>query len=112
MVETLTIRSGVAKPAILPVAQPAPRAGRSAVRSPTGTPAAGGPDDDSNLGPRHGDAAVLAEIARFDHGDGRDFAARVGDQTEAIEREVGRRVGAQVDPEVVKRAVADAREQI
>ena len=84
MVETLTIRSGVAKPAILPVAQPAPRAGRSAVRSPTGTPAAGGPDDDSNLGPRHGDAARL-ELSRI-HPKASDRDQSSGDISELIHR--------------------------
>ena len=57
-----------------------------------------------------GEAARLAEIARFDHGYGRDFAARVGDQTEAIEREVIRRLGARINPEVVRLAVEDAQE--
>ena len=51
-----------------------------------------------------GEAARLAEIARFDHGYGRDFAARVGDQAEAIEGELIRRVGPRIDPEVVKLA--------
>jgi hypothetical protein len=37
-----------------------------------------------------GEAARLAGIARFGRGFGRDFAARVGDQAEAIEREVSR----------------------
>jgi hypothetical protein len=37
--------------------------------------------------------ARLAEIARFDHGYERDFAARVKDQSEAIEREARRPLG-------------------
>jgi hypothetical protein len=55
----------------------------------------------------YGEAARLAEIARFDHGYGRDFAARVGDQAGAIEQEVIRRLGPGIDPEVVKLAVED-----
>jgi len=58
----------------------------------------------------YGEAARLAEIARFDHGYGRDFAARVGDQAGAIQQEVMRRVGPGVDPEVVRLAVEDALE--
>ena len=55
------------------------------------------------------EAARLAEIARFDHGYGRDFAARPGDQVEAIEREVTSRMrpGGK-KPEVVNLAVEDA----
>ena len=71
------------------------------------------PDDfQSRLAYRiaYGEAARLAEIARFDHGDGRDFAARVGDQAVAIQQEVMRRVGPGVDPEVVRLAVGDALE--
>ena len=66
----------------------------------------------SRLGYRiaYGEAARLAEIARFDHGYGRDFAARVGDQAGAIEGEVIRRLGPGVDPEVVGLAVEDALE--
>jgi hypothetical protein len=69
------------------------------------------PDDfDSRLAYRvaYGEAARLAEIARFDHGYGRDFAARVGDHAGAIKREVIRRLGLGVDPEVVRLAVEDA----
>jgi hypothetical protein len=54
------------------------------------------PDDfESRLAYRiaHGEAARLAEIATFDHGYGRGFAGCVGDQAEAIEREVMRRMG-------------------
>jgi hypothetical protein len=58
----------------------------------------------------YGEAARLAEIARFDHGYGRDFAARVGDQAKAMEREVIGRLGSGVDPEVVRMAVEDALE--
>jgi hypothetical protein len=71
------------------------------------------PDDlQSRLGYRiaYGEAARLAEIARFDHGYGRDFAARVGDQAESIQREVMRRVSPGVHPELVKLAVEDALE--
>jgi hypothetical protein len=56
----------------------------------------------------YGEAARLAEIARFDHGFGRDFAAQVGGQAEAIEQEVIRRVGSGIDAEVVRLAVEDA----
>src|SRR5438552_10865024 len=56
----------------------------------------------------YGEAARLAEIARFDHGWGRDFAAGVGDQAESIKREMMRRMKAGLDPEVVKLAVEDA----
>ncbi len=58
----------------------------------------------------YGEAARLAEMAGFDHGWGRDFAAGVGGDAEAIEREVRHRVGPQVAPEVVRLAVEDALE--
>jgi hypothetical protein len=58
----------------------------------------------------YGEAARLAEIARFDHGWGRDFAAGIGSQSEAIEREVTRRMQPGVNPKVVKLAVEDALE--
>ncbi len=41
----------------------------------------------------YGEAARLAEMATFDHGWGRDFAAQIGGQPDAIEKEVLRRVG-------------------
>jgi hypothetical protein len=67
------------------------------------------PDD---LTPRlaYGAAARLAEMARFDHGWGRDFAAGIGDEAEAIKREVRHRVGPQIPPELVRMAVEDALE--
>ncbi len=71
------------------------------------------PDDlSSRVGYRmaYGEAARLAEMADFDHGWGRDFAAQVGGAPEAIEREVLHRVGPQVAPEVVRLAVEDALE--
>jgi hypothetical protein len=58
----------------------------------------------------YGEAARLAEIARFDHDWGRDFAAGIGSESEAIEREVTRRMQAGTNPDVVKLAVEDALE--
>jgi hypothetical protein len=72
------------------------------------------PDDlMSKMGYRlaYGEAARLAEMARFDHGWGQDFAAQVGGEAEAIEREVMRRVGHEIHPELIKLAVQDAIEQ-
>jgi hypothetical protein len=46
----------------------------------------------------YGEAARLAEIGRFDHGWGRDFAAGIGGQSEAIQREVSRRMQPRVNP--------------
>jgi hypothetical protein len=72
------------------------------------------PDDfQSRLAYRivYGEVARLAEIARLDHGYGRDFAAQVGDQAEVIQAEVTRRVGRGFDPGPVKLAVEDAVEQ-
>ena len=71
------------------------------------------PPDESKPGYRiaHGEAARLAEMARFDHGWDRDFAAQVGDEAEAIEREVMRRVSHTIHPELIKLAVQDALEQ-
>jgi hypothetical protein len=57
-----------------------------------------------------GKAARLAEMARFDHGWGRDFTAGIGSEAEDIEREVIRRMGPRIDPELVMAAVEDARE--
>ncbi len=67
-------------------------------------------DLESRLGYRlaYGEAARLAEIARFDHGWGRDFAAGIGDEADAIEREVQRRVGPDIPPDLVGMAVRDA----
>jgi hypothetical protein len=59
----------------------------------------------------YGEAARLAEIAGFDHGWGRDFAAGIGGQAESIEREVNRRLDGRVAPELVKLAVEDALEK-
>jgi hypothetical protein len=47
-------------------------------------------------------------MARFDHGWGRDFAAGIGDEADAIEREVQRRVGPDIPPDLVGLAVRDA----
>ena len=58
----------------------------------------------------YGGAARLAEMATFDHGWGRDLAAQVGGEPDAIEKEVLRRVGPGIHPEVVKLAVQDALE--
>jgi hypothetical protein len=71
------------------------------------------PDDlQSRLAYRiaYAEAARLAEIARFDHGWGRDFATGIGGQAQAIEREVMRRVGSGIHPDLVKLAVAEAME--
>jgi hypothetical protein len=57
-----------------------------------------------------GEAARLAEIARFDHAFGRDAAAGLGAEAETIEREVIRRLGPRINPEVVRLAVEDALE--
>jgi hypothetical protein len=56
----------------------------------------------------YGEAARLAEIARFDHASGRDAAARVGGESEAIRAEVARRLGRGVPPEQIDLAVEDA----
>jgi hypothetical protein len=56
----------------------------------------------------YGEAARLAEMARFDLGWGREFAAAIGAEAEAIEREVMRRVRPGVDSDVVKLAIEDA----
>ncbi len=67
---------------------------------------------ESRIGYRlaYGEAARLAEMARFDHGWGRDFAAGIGGEGGAIEREVLRRVGPGVAPELVKVAIQDVLE--
>lgn len=56
----------------------------------------------------YGEAARLIEIARFDHCFGRDFAAGIGGNVEAIDAEVRRRMGPSADPETVGRAIHDA----
>lgn len=66
-------------------------------------------DLESRLGYRiaYGEAARLAEMARFDHGWGRDFAAGIGGEPGAIEQEVRGRVGPEVAPELIRMAIAD-----
>ena len=54
-----------------------------------------------------GEAARLAEIARFDHASGRDAAARIGGTTEAIRTEVARRLSG-IPAELIALAVDDA----
>jgi hypothetical protein len=54
-----------------------------------------------------GEAARLAEIARFDHASGRDAAAEIGGTAEAIRAEVARRL-AGVPEELIALAVDDA----
>ncbi len=56
----------------------------------------------------YGEAARLIEIARFDHCFGRDFAAGLGGNVEAIRAEVRRRMGPGADPETVELAAQDA----
>jgi hypothetical protein len=67
-------------------------------------------DLESRVGYRvaYGEAARLAEMAAFDHGWGRDFAARLGGEADTIEREVLQRVGHGIHPELIKLAVQDA----
>jgi hypothetical protein len=67
----------------------------------------------SRLGYRiaFGEAPRLAEMATFDHGWGRDFAAGVGGDADAIEKEVIRRLGDGIHAELVKLAVQDVMEQ-
>jgi hypothetical protein len=51
------------------------------------------PDDlEFKLGYRiaYGEAARLAEMARFDHGCGKEFAAGIDGEPDAVEREVKR----------------------
>jgi hypothetical protein len=55
----------------------------------------------------YGEAARLAEVARYDHSWGRDFAARVENQGETILAEVVRRIGDH-GLVVVKEVVEDA----
>ena len=71
------------------------------------------PEDlQSRLGYRiaSGEAARLAEMATFDHGWGKDFAAGIGGDADAIEKEVTRRVSPGIHPKIVKLAVKDALE--
>jgi hypothetical protein len=58
-----------------------------------------------------GEAARLLEMSRFDHGWGRDFAAGVKGEAEDIEREVRRRLGPGVHPELIRLAVDDVMER-
>ncbi len=72
------------------------------------------PDDmQSRLGYRidYGEAARLAEMATFDHGWGRDFAAGVGSEAVSIESEVMRRLGHAIAADLIRLAVNDAMEQ-
>ena len=50
-------------------------------------------------------------MATFDHDWGRDFAAGVGGEADAIEKEVLWRLGPGVQPELVRPAVQDVMEQ-
>ncbi|HZW34385.1 MAG TPA: hypothetical protein VFF52_26920 [Isosphaeraceae bacterium] len=54
-----------------------------------------------------GEAARLAEIARFDHASGRDAAARIAGTAAAIRAEVARRL-ADIPSELIELAVEDA----
>jgi hypothetical protein len=56
----------------------------------------------------YGEAARLAEIARFDHAFGRDAAAHVGGEPQAILAEVAHRLGPTAVAEVIELAVDDA----
>ncbi len=56
----------------------------------------------------YGEAARLAEIARFDHASGRDAAAQVGGAADAIVAEITRRVGSAASVELIELAVDDA----
>jgi hypothetical protein len=56
----------------------------------------------------YGEAARLAEIAGFDHASGRDAAAHIGGDLEAILAEVTRRLSSTTTPELIKLAVDDA----
>jgi len=58
----------------------------------------------------YGEAARLFEMSRFDHGWGKDFAAGIGGEADAIEKEVLRRVSPRTHPAIVKLAVKDALE--
>jgi hypothetical protein len=54
-----------------------------------------------------GEAARLAELASFDHGWGRGFAAGIGGHPASIKREVQRRPSPDIPPELVKLAIED-----
>src|SRR4051794_7561122 len=69
------------------------------------------PEDlESRLGYRiaYGEAARLVEMARFDHGWGKDLAAGIGEEAEVILKEVTKRVGPNIHPKLIKLAVEDA----
>ena len=69
------------------------------------------PDDlTSRMGYRiaYGEAARLFEMSRFDHGWGRDFAAGIGGEPEAIARQVRRRLGPSIAEDLIRLAVEDA----
>jgi hypothetical protein len=70
-------------------------------------------DLESRVGYRiaYGEAARLVEMATFDHGWGRDFAAGVGGEADAIEKDILRRCGHGIHPELIKLAVQDAVER-
>ena len=55
-----------------------------------------------------GEAARLAEIARFDHASGRDAATHLAGDADAIRAEVTRRLAVGAPPELIQLAVADA----
>ena len=67
----------------------------------------------SRLGNRiaYGEAARLHEMAAYDHGWGRDFAAGVGGGADATEREVLKRLSPEIAPELVRLAVQDVVDQ-
>jgi hypothetical protein len=70
-------------------------------------------DLESRVGNRiaYGEAVRLAEMATSDHGQGRDFAAGVGGEADAIERGILRCLGPGVHPDLVRVAVQDAMER-
>lgn len=68
------------------------------------------PDDlESKLGYciAYGEAARLAEMARFDHGWGKDFEAAIGGDADAIEQEAKRRVGPGIHTKLFKMTIRD-----
>ena len=70
-------------------------------------------DLESSVGYRvaYGEAARLAEMETFDHGWGRNFAAGVGGEADAIEKEVLQRCGHGIHAALIKLAVQDAVER-
>jgi hypothetical protein len=70
-------------------------------------------DLESRVGYRaaYGEAARLAEMATFDHRWGRDFAAAIGGEADAIEKEVLRHLSPGVHPDLVRQAVEDVIER-